>query len=109
MIMKLLMIGVVVVVCVWCGVVLWFVLFVLLVVWEVGVCIGWLLICVLFELVVVVCVVWLFVMLGEMWVNVKVSMWCVLFGFVIGGGVGLVLGFVIGLLKVVEVVFDLMI
>ncbi|AIO31184.1 binding--dependent transport system inner membrane component family protein [Burkholderia cenocepacia] len=90
----------------WRSIAPWLVPLALLVVWEVGARVGWLSTRVLPEPVAVVRAAWSLVTSGEMWANVKVSTWRALFGFVIGGGVGLALGLATGLSKAAEVALD---
>ncbi|WP_396330404.1 aliphatic sulfonate ABC transporter permease SsuC [Burkholderia anthina] len=90
----------------WRAVAPWLVPIALLVAWEVGARVGWLSTRVLPEPVAVVRAAWSLVTSGEMWANVKVSTWRALFGFVIGGGVGLALGLATGLSKAAEVALD---
>ncbi|OXI34603.1 ABC transporter permease [Burkholderia sp. AU16741] len=90
----------------WRGVAAWLVPLALLMVWEVGARSGWLSTRVLPEPVAVVRAAWSLVTSGEMWANVKVSTWRALFGFAIGGGVGLALGLATGLSKAAEIALD---
>ncbi|MCA7997574.1 aliphatic sulfonate ABC transporter permease SsuC [Burkholderia metallica] len=90
----------------WRGVAPWLVPLALLAAWEVGARVGWLSPRVLPEPVAVVRAAWSLVTSGEMWANVKVSTWRALFGFTIGGGVGLALGLATGLSKAAEVALD---
>ncbi|AOK52664.1 aliphatic sulfonate ABC transporter permease SsuC [Burkholderia stagnalis] len=84
----------------------WLVPLALLAVWEAGARIGWLSTRVLPEPVAVVRAAWSLVVSGELWANVKVSTWRALFGFALGGGVGLALGLATGLSKAAEVALD---
>ncbi len=84
----------------------WLVPLALLVVWEAGARIGWLSTRVLPEPVAVLRAAWSLVVSGELWANVKVSTWRALFGFALGGGVGLALGLATGLSKAAEVALD---
>lgn len=90
----------------WRAVAPWLVPLALLVAWEVGARVGWLSTRVLPEPVAVVRAAWSLVTSGEMWANVKVSTWRALFGFVIGGGIGLALGLATGLSKAAEIALD---
>jgi sulfonate transport system permease protein len=84
----------------------WLVPMLILVAWELAARAGDLSSRVLPEPLAVVKSAWSLIESGDMWVNVKVSAWRALAGFVIGGGIGFVLGLATGLFKPAEVALD---
>ncbi|MCP3707666.1 aliphatic sulfonate ABC transporter permease SsuC [Paraburkholderia sp. CNPSo 3274] len=84
----------------------WLVPLAVLVIWEIAARSGALSTRVLPEPLDVVRAAWSLIESGEMWADVRVSTWRALSGFVIGGGIGLVLGLATGLFEPVETALD---
>lgn len=86
--------------------ILWIVLLVLLLVWEVLVCVGVFLLQVLFVFSKVLQMVLNLIVQGCLLLDFGVSFLCVVVGFVIGGSIGFVFGMLVGFLCLVEVLVD---
>ncbi len=84
----------------------WLVPLAVLLAWELAARSGVLSVRVLPEPLAVVQAAWSLIESGEMWQDVRVSTWRALSGFVIGGGIGLVLGLATGLFKPAELALD---
>lgn len=88
------------------NVILWLVLVGFLLIWEVVFWLGLILLQVLFVFSVVVVIGWCLLVNGLLFQYLGVSFVWVVVGFVIGGGIGFVLGVLVGFLWLVEVVLD---
>jgi sulfonate transport system permease protein len=84
----------------------WIVPTLILLCWEISARAGWLSSRVLPEPLAVAQAAWALMRSGEMWTDVKVSALRALGGFVIGGGIGFVLGLGTGLFKPLEAALD---
>ncbi|CAN7508472.1 aliphatic sulfonate ABC transporter permease SsuC [Trinickia sp. LjRoot230] len=84
----------------------WIVPALILATWEVSVRAGWLSARVLPQPLAVADAAWALSASGAMWADVKVSAWRALSGFVVGGGIGFLLGLAAGVFTLAEAVLD---
>jgi sulfonate transport system permease protein len=84
----------------------WFLPLLLLVVWQLAVTLGWLSSRTLPAPSAVVQAGWVLLRSGELWQHLLISSWRAMIGFIIGGGLGFVLGLLTGLSKNAERFFD---
>jgi len=91
---------------IWRRVLPWVVPILLLVLWQVATQSGWLSSRVLPQPLAVAKAAWHLARTGELWANVKISLWRAVVSFAVGGGLGLLLGLLSGTFRIVEILLD---
>ncbi|MGZ3158181.1 MAG: hypothetical protein ACXU7H_03770, partial [Burkholderiaceae bacterium] len=84
----------------------WIVPVILILAWQIAAQAGWLSSRILPEPWAVAKAFWVLAASGELWTHVHVSLWRAIASFVVGGGLGLLLGLLTGTFKTAETLLD---